>query len=134
MESNGYEFTLYKACHVNHPSAIWVRQSVAHYKWLYDLWCELYKEFQLRYENEHLSYTLLLEILKTPPKNIADSSFVERPQAMKEFPQCMVEDDSSSAYRNFYIEAKKGFANWRNREVPYWYEYSNNQSQTALSI
>ena len=128
------ENTIYKACHVNHSSAIWVRQSVAHYKWLYDLWCELYKEFQLRYENEHLSYTLLHEILKTPPKNIADTSFVEPPQAMKEFPQCMVEDDSISAYRNFYIEAKKGFANWRNREVPYWYEYSNNQSQTALSI
>jgi hypothetical protein len=45
---------------------------------------------------------------------------------MKQFPQCMVEGDSISAYRNFYREAKKTFANWKNREVPYWYEHSYN--------
>ena len=29
--------TIYLACHVNHPSAIWVRQSISHYNWLYNL-------------------------------------------------------------------------------------------------
>ena len=30
---------LYKSCHVNHPSNIWLRQSKANYEWLYDMWC-----------------------------------------------------------------------------------------------
>ena len=33
--SDNYENIIYKACHVNHPSAVWVRDSVSDYKWLY---------------------------------------------------------------------------------------------------
>ena len=29
---------VYKACHVNHPSAKWVRDSRENYNWLYDMW------------------------------------------------------------------------------------------------
>jgi hypothetical protein len=126
LKSDNAENLVYKACHVNHPSAIWVRQSVTHYKWMYDLWCELHKEFVYRYGKSHASYTLLSEFLATPPANISNTPFVEPPQAMKQFPQCMVEGDSISAYRNFYREAKKTFANWKKREVPYWYEHSYN--------
>ena len=125
LQNDNAEQIVYKACHVNHPSAIWVRQSVSHYKWLYDLWCELHKEFIYRYEKPHASYTLLSELLRTVPTNIPNTNFTEPPQAMKQFPQCMVEGDSISAYRNFYREAKKTFANWKKRDVPQWY---NNQS------
>ena len=124
--SDNYENIIYKACHVNHPSGVWTRQSKSHYLWLYNLWVELHQEFVYRYGHPHSSYTLLHEILATPPTNIPNTPFVEPPQAMKQFPQCMVEGDSIKAYRNFYREAKKGFAKWKNREVPYWYEYSYN--------
>ena len=32
---------LYKASHIRHPSNIWVRDSVQHYEWLYDMWTSL---------------------------------------------------------------------------------------------
>ena len=120
--SDNYESIVYKACHVNHPSAVWVRQSKSHYIWLYNLWCELHKEFVYRYGHSHRSFDLLEEILVTPPNNIKDKPFVEPPQAMKQFPQCMVEGDSISAYRNFYREAKKSFAVWSKRKIPDWYQ------------
>ena len=31
------ENTIYKASHINHPSAVWARESVANYIWLYNL-------------------------------------------------------------------------------------------------
>ena len=51
------DHTLYKSCHVNHPSAIWVRQSKKNYRWLYELWTELNTEFMYRYDKDvpHLS-------------------------------------------------------------------------------
>ena len=51
--------TIYLACHVNHPSAIWVRQSISHYNWLYNLWQELHEDFKFRYGHSHSSFTLL---------------------------------------------------------------------------
>jgi len=35
---DGRQDVLYKATHVNHPSAVWVRQNEANYKWLYKMW------------------------------------------------------------------------------------------------
>lgn len=119
--SDNVENTIYKSCHVSHPSAIWVRESTQHYYWLYNLWCELHKEFQYRYEKDHSSFVLLSELLKKAPENLKDTGFVEPPQAMKQFPQCMVKGDSIKAYKNFYIEAKKTFATWKKRNVPDWY-------------
>ena len=37
------ESIVYKASHINHPSAIWVRESKEHYMWLYDLFVALGK-------------------------------------------------------------------------------------------
>jgi hypothetical protein len=30
-------------------------------------------------------------------------------------------DDFVQSYRNYYIGEKKGFATWKNREIPYWF-------------
>ena len=43
---------MYKATHKNHPSAIWARSSDKHYMWLYELFCALSEEYQLRYGKE----------------------------------------------------------------------------------
>ena len=37
VKNSNMEETLYKAAMVNHPSAVWVRQSSRHYQWLYRL-------------------------------------------------------------------------------------------------
>lgn len=44
---------LYKATHINHPCAKWVRETSANYRWLYDHFCELMNEYTLRYKKSH---------------------------------------------------------------------------------
>ena len=41
--------TIYKATHINHPSAIWCRENKENYKWLYDMWVCLCDEYTYRY-------------------------------------------------------------------------------------
>ena len=45
--------TLYSATHVNHPSAVWVRQSDANYMWLAELLEMVCGEYTYRYGKVH---------------------------------------------------------------------------------
>ena len=84
MADSNIENTLYKASHINHPSAIWVRQSSQHYRWLYRLFMWLCVEYTYRYGKIHSTERLLGKLLGNIPKNIKDNGFVEPPQAMPE--------------------------------------------------
>jgi RNase P subunit RPR2 len=108
------ETDLYKSCHVNHPSNIWLRQSIENYEWLYEMWLCLHKEFQIRYGKDHMSYVKLKKVLKNPPVNCTNSPFT---QAM---PDDVKDTDSVVAYRNYYRKYKKHIATWKT-EVPAWY-------------
>jgi tRNA U34 5-carboxymethylaminomethyl modifying enzyme MnmG/GidA len=44
---------LYSATHINHPSAVWVRQSAQNYMWLAELLEECCKEYTHRYDKVH---------------------------------------------------------------------------------
>ena len=55
------------------------------------------------------------------------------PQAMKMFPECMVEGDTVQAYRNFYVVAKRRFATWKEKRIPIWYKnMTQNQNDTMI--
>ena len=97
MANSNIENTLYKASHINHPSAIWVRESSQHYWWLYLLFRELCMEYTHRYGKIHSTESKLGEILQIKPKNIKDNGFVEPPQAMPDY--CKVPGDSIKAYQ-----------------------------------
>ena len=111
------ENILYKACHVNHPSAIWTRESKQNYSWLLNLWLCLHNEYKSRYKKEHKSYTLLRYHLCDIPENIASSEFSAPPQCM---PDDVKTDDTIEAYRDYYRVHKSSFATWKNRR-PEWY-------------
>jgi len=117
-----HEDEIYKACHVNHPSAIWARQSQANYVWLYCLWHDLCEEYTHRYGKVHECWRKLGGILASVPKNIHIGTgmhdMTEPPPAMKQYPQCIVPGDSIKSYHNYYREAKAHFAKWTNREIP----------------
>ena len=113
---------LYKASHINHPSAIWARESAIQYQYLYDLFVALCDEYTHRYGKKHSTDTKLRVILAMAPKNIPDKPFTQPTPAMSHFPQCVVKNDSLASYRNYYREAKSGFAVWTKRDVPYWYK------------
>tara|TARA_R100000315_G_scaffold3510_1_gene1164 strand:+ start:1021 stop:1554 length:534 start_codon:yes stop_codon:yes gene_type:complete len=113
----------YKVAHKNHPSAVWVRESLYNYTWLHFLWVELSKEYTKRYAKEHTSYTKLKDVLSTPPKNIPVV-------AMTPLPQCMPDEYKNEspvvAYRDYYYGEKKDFATWKTR-MPEWFNQRRNK-------
>lgn len=116
LDKDDVPSVLYKATHINHPSAKWVRLSMANYKWLYELFMETCREYTFRYNKRHKSELLLSSHLRLVPKNIPVAHFTEPLQAMPfEF---KVPGNSLKAYRQYYRNAKKDIANWTKRPVP----------------
>jgi len=118
LDNPNEEATVYKACHINHPSAVWVRASAYNYWWLYQMWSHLHEEFKIRYGKDHKSYVVLKELLRNPPKNAPLNILFSQPtQAM---PDDVKNEDSITAYRDYYIKYKNSFATWKT-SVPEWY-------------
>ena len=126
---------LYKRAYWNHPCTIWARECLGNYKWLYDHFIALGKEYTYRYGNEHASITKLSKPLKKHPKNITDWNLtvgdvpldhpVVRNWNMTTVAQAMPEEykdeDPIVAYRNYCIN-EKHYAKWeRGRSKPTWW-------------
>ena len=108
---------LYRATHLNHPSAVWARATSANYDWLYVLWRELMSEYTYRYHKRH-ACEKLISALKPLPYNIKHGEFTEPPPAMPDY--CKIAGNSVASYRNYYIKEKISFAKWK-REIPEWF-------------
>lgn len=110
--------SLYLACHINHPSSIWVRKSQSHYKWLYSLFVCCCTEYTNRYKKVHKTEGLKEHLLQLP-KNISDSCWEDPPKAM---PDEYKEDDTIQSYHNYYIGDKVSFAKWTHPStIPKWF-------------
>lgn len=118
LENDSMNNNVYKATHINHPSAVWVRQSKENYRWLYDLWIDLMREYNYRYLKEHACMKLMWYLIYTP-KNIPDAPFTQPPCAMPD--DCKISNNSIDNYREYYRVHKKHMANWTKRKVPSWY-------------
>ena len=113
------EDILFKASHVNHPCNVWVRESKSNYRLMYKIYMACLSEYTFRYGKIHGSTRPSICLLK-PPNNIKDIGLTELPQAMPE--ECKVPGDPIQGYKNYYINYKNGFANWKNRVRPKWYD------------
>ena len=112
------DIVLYSATHINHPSAIWVRQSEQNYRWLFTLFCELLDEYTHRYGKLH-ACEKLVTTLGRPPKNIdMDKPFTEPTPAMPD--HYKVAGDSIQSYKNYYLGDKQRMFSWKNRQAPSW--------------
>ena len=111
------EPVLYSATHINHPSAIWVRQSDANYVWLYRMFGALMEEYTYRYGKVH-ACERLADALSYRPKNIPKGSFTEPTPAMPE--NYKVSGDSIQSYKNYYLGDKQRMFSWKNRQTPTW--------------
>ena len=114
------EHLLYSATHINHPSAIWVRQSVANYMWLAEMLEELCKEYSYRYGKIHKVESIgLMQTLKNNfPKNLPEGHWTEPTPAMPD--NYKVAGDSIQSYKNYYLGDKTRMFSWKNRETPSW--------------
>lgn len=110
--------SIYKATHVNHPSAIWVRESAENYQWLFQLFIALLAEFQFRRNKMH-KCDFLVNQLSNLPRNIPKIKMTPIRQAM---PDEFHHEDGVTAYRNYYIRGKSHLAQWTKRKQPDWYK------------
>ena len=115
------ENILYKACHFNHPSTVWTRESKANYQWHYQHFIALCDEYTYRYGKVHSTDTKLRIVLQQIPTNIPEKHMTPFKLAMGSNPECMLEDAVES-YRRFYETKQKRFTMiWTKRPVPKWF-------------
>ena len=113
--NSNLEDVLYKASHINHPSAVWVRENAIQYQYMYDLFVALCDEYTYRYGKVHMTDSKLRDVLNNIPDKMPLGDWREPPQAM---PDDVKSESSLDAYHKYYREYKKSFAKWTNREVP----------------
>jgi hypothetical protein len=117
--SGNADTIMYSATHINHPSAVWVRENSANYTWLYNHLLALGSEYTYRYGRTHLTIDKLKDILKDTPENITQH------RVMTKMPSCMdkqyiVSLDPITNYRNYYNYGKTDLLRWSNRPPPQW--------------
>lgn len=114
----------YKKTQVNHPCAVWVRESSGNYDWLFKLLFYLHKEYTFRYDKIHASAKHLPAFLRIQSElreiqpRLGLTPFR---QAMPSFCNAV---DPVHGYRNLYVNVKSRMrrAGWRRcRRVPRWY-------------
>lgn len=111
------ESFVYKATHINHPSAIWTRTAVSNYLWLVEHTFALLNEYMYRYNNTHKTQDVMY-YLQSPPHNLREWDMTPMPSAMAN--QYKISDDPVTNYRNYYKLGKIDLHKWTNREPPNW--------------
>jgi len=112
------EEQLYKASHVNHPDGIWLRQTTGNYEYTWQLFNALCDEYTYRYGRIHETDRKLRSALMCTPQNLKVGEMTEPPQCM---PDYCKHSDVITAYKNYYIQEKKSFSNWKKRNIPSWF-------------
>lgn len=111
---------LYACTHINHPSAIWCRESVENYNWLVDHLHALGQEYTYRYGKRHATIEKCFYPLQSPPHGLRNWDWTQPPSAMG--PEFIISDDSIVNYRNYYTKAKAYLKSYKNRQPPPWWQ------------
>ena len=109
---------IYKAAYQNHPSAVWVRESVGNYDWATSLLIALLEEYTKRYGKTHKTQAVGEALRANRPHGIASGDVSEPPQCM---PDEYKGPSAVDAYRLYYIGDKARFARWRHGNQPDWW-------------
>ena len=110
---------IYLKAYMNHPCTIWARETSQNYLWLYYHFYFLCREYETRYDRQHLSFTKLNDALSQLPLNIPDAGLTTMPQAM---PDEYNNNDPVQAYRD-YVVNEKTYAQWNkipSRQPEWW--------------
>lgn len=109
---------LYAATHVNHPSAVWTRESVSNYVWLVEHLFALSDEYTYRYGKTHKTIQKLGYEIQAPPHNLREYDMTKMPSCMD--PEYIISDDPVENYRCYYKYGKARMHKWTKREAPEW--------------
>ena len=117
---------LYKATHINHPCAKWIRESVYNYEWLYRHYEQLAGIHLVKSGKEHKSFSDLRHFLKLPPVTIPYTPTITlppcaMPEDYKIYPQPISFAEVIWNYRNYYTNGKSHLHKWSGPNVqPGW--------------
>jgi hypothetical protein len=113
---------LYKCIHMHHPCTVWTMESSENYRWHYQHWIALCREFEHRYGKVHKSFSLLSERLSVLPKNIPAGPMTPFALAMGTHEHLKDHSDPVKSYREFYKTKRERFVmKWTNRSTPEWF-------------
>ncbi len=128
LGSNISSNLLYKKTHVNHPSAMWIRETSDNYTWAVRHFEALCDEYTFRYGKTHLSDTKLRKAFcENMPLAISSGKLSSPPQCMP--PQYHVRKShvfdwaaSIAAYTQYYGAEKSAIARYTKRPTPTFIE------------
>lgn len=103
-----------KSTHVNHPSAIWARESLGNYRWLFQHYFELAKEYTYRYGRFHQSLKLFMN-LHPDIRPISGLVSPEMTPIRLAMPDKYKTADPVESYRAYYIGEKIQGNFWTHR-------------------
>jgi hypothetical protein len=127
------EDVYYRACHHNHPSNVWARESDTNYNWLYRHFVALCDEYKYRYGKVHATDTKLRDALATPPRNIPVTSETPFKLAMGSNPECIDNNDPIGSYRKFYQTKQDRFKMvWTKRTTPEWFNVKSGEMKNNV--
>ena len=109
---------LFKRCFPKHPCSIWLRESSGNYIWLYHLFIKLCDEYTYRYHKIHKTDSKLRIILNEIPDLLPVGTLTTFRQAM---PGELKMKNPILGYHNYYRKSKRHIAEWRYRNIPYFY-------------
>ncbi len=116
---NSLNEVMYSATHINHPSAVWARETNSNYMWLHQHLLSLLEEYTFRYDKKHkVELINLHSVLRKSPNNIRIAKMTVMPSCMDD--KYKVSEDPIENYRNYYREGKKHLHNWKRRSSPEW--------------
>lgn len=116
--SDARETVMYQATHINHPSAVWCRESVENYNWLVEHFFALMTEYTYRYSKTHKCQGDLSYMLQSPPNNLKKYDMTPMPSCMDD--KYIVSDNPVVNYRNYYRLGKASIHSWKHRNPPEW--------------
>lgn len=111
----------FRPCHIHHPCAKWVRESLDNYLFLAKLAVALADEFKFRYPKKgtHACESHARWLLCNYPDFMMDVGLTPFVQAMD---NQYKREDPIEGYRNYYLTSKKerGLLTYKSREPPSW--------------
>lgn len=107
-----------KPTHMNHPCAVWVRESRDNYLWLLDLYHCLHAEWMHRFGKVHGNYTLRVDSINQPPPLLESIGMTPFALAMDD--RFKIQGDPVASYRNYYKHGKQHLHKWTRRNKPEW--------------
>jgi len=111
----------FRPCHIHHPCAKWVRESLDNYLFLARLAIALAEEFKFRYPKKgaHACECHAHWLLHNYPEFMMDGGLTPFVQAMDDQYK---RKDPIEGYRNYYLTSKKdrGLLTYKSRDPPSW--------------